>query len=88
MEKAKKRAIKVSDKKERKKFNVSHNSYRNFKKIEENLSAKKPLIKTGAEIPFPRCFYKYQKQAKSEDVAARMVALVKEAGEIERRLFG
>ena len=56
--------------------------------FEENLAAKKPVIKTGAEIPFTRCFYKYQKQAKSEDVAARMAALVKEAGEIEKRLFG
>lgn len=56
--------------------------------FEENLAAKKPVIKTGAEIPFTRCFYKYQKQAKSEDVAARMAALVKEAEEIEKRLFG
>ena len=31
---------------------------------------------------------KLNKQAKSEDVAARMAALVKEAGEIEKRLFG
>ena len=56
--------------------------------FEENLAAKKPVVKTGAEIPFTRCFYKYQKQAKSEDVAARMAALVKEAGEIEKKLFG
>lgn len=56
--------------------------------FEENLAAKKPVIKTGAEIPFTRCFYKYQKQAKSEDIEARMAALVKEAGEIEKRLFG
>ena len=56
--------------------------------FEENLTAKKPVIKTGAEIPFTRCFYKYQKQAKSEDVAAKMARLVKEAGEIEARLFG
>lgn len=56
--------------------------------FEENLAAKKPVIKTGAEIPFTRCFYKYQKQAASEDIAARMAALVKEAGEIEKKLFG
>jgi type I restriction enzyme M protein len=56
--------------------------------FEENLAAKKPVIKTGAEIPFTRCFYKYQKQAKSEDVAARMAALIKEAEEIEKKLFG
>ena len=56
--------------------------------FEENLTAKKPVIKTGAEIPFTRCFYKYQKQAKSEDVAAKMAELMKEAGEIEKKLFG
>ena len=56
--------------------------------FEENLAAKKPVIKTGAEIPFTRCFYKYQKQTASEDIAARMAALVKEAGEIEKKLFG
>lgn len=56
--------------------------------FEENLAAKKPVIKTGAEIPFTRCFYKYQKQAASEDIAAKMARLVKEAGEMEARLFG
>lgn len=56
--------------------------------FEENLAAKKPVIKTGAEIPFTRCFYKYQQQAASEDVAAKMAELVKEASEIEKRLFG
>lgn len=29
--------------------------------FDENLAAKKPVIKTGAEIPFTRYFYKYQK---------------------------
>ena len=28
--------------------------------FEENLGAKKPVVKTGAEIPFTRYFYKYQ----------------------------
>ena len=27
--------------------------------FEENLGAKKPVVKTGAEIPFTRYFYKY-----------------------------
>ncbi len=35
--------------------------------FEENLGAKKPVIKTGAEIPFTRYFYKYQK-AEASDV--------------------
>lgn len=42
---------------------------------EENLSAKKPVIKTGAEIPFTRCFYKYQQVATSEELAQRFVEL-------------
>lgn len=33
--------------------------------FEENLSKKKPVIKTGAEIPFTRHFYKYQKPTES-----------------------
>ena len=34
--------------------------------FEEDLSKKKPVIKTGAEIPFTRYFYKYQKPTDSE----------------------
>ena len=37
---------------------------------EENTSAKKPVIKTGAEIPFTRCFYTYA-QPESSDVLAQ-----------------
>ena len=33
--------------------------------FEENLGAKKPVVKTGAEIPFTRYFYKYQKPISS-----------------------
>lgn len=36
--------------------------------FEENLSAKKPVIKTGAEIPFTRYFYKYQQPVPSEEL--------------------
>ena len=36
--------------------------------FEEDLNAKKPVIKTGAEIPFTRYFYKYQEPEKSEDL--------------------
>lgn len=35
--------------------------------FEENLSSKKPVIKTGAEIPFTRYFYKYEKTRTSEE---------------------
>ena len=42
---------------------------------EENVGAKKPVIKTGAEIPFTRYFYKYQTPEEPEDVLAEVLAL-------------
>ena len=42
---------------------------------EEKVDAKKPVIKTGAEIPFTRYFYKYQQPEKSEVLAQRFVEL-------------
>ncbi len=39
--------------------------------FEENLSAKKPTIKTGAEITFTRCFYKYQQPTESRELEER-----------------
>ena len=55
---------------------------------EENLSAKKPVIKTGAEIPFTRYFYKYQQPEASEVLAARFVALESSVNERIQHLFG
>ena len=43
--------------------------------FDENLTAKKPVIKTGAEIPFTRYFYKYQELEKPEDVLAEVMRL-------------
>ena len=43
--------------------------------FEENLSAKKPVLKTGAEIPFTRYFYKYQQPEESEVLAQRFIEL-------------
>ncbi len=43
--------------------------------FEENLAAKKPIVKTGAEIPFTRYFYKYQKPADSAVLRAQFEAL-------------
>ena len=37
--------------------------------FDEDLGKKKPVIKTGAEIPFTRYFYKYQKPENSEKLA-------------------
>lgn len=55
---------------------------------EENLGAKKPVIKTGAEIPFTRYFYKYQQPEASEVLAERFSALERSVDERIRRLFG
>ena len=50
---------------------VSHHSA----SLEEDLGAKKPIIKTGAEIPFTRYFYKYQQPEASDALAERFNAL-------------
>lgn len=42
---------------------------------EENVGAKKPVIKTGAEIPFTRYFYKYQQPEASEVLYQRFLQL-------------
>lgn len=55
---------------------------------EENVGAKKPVIKTGAEIPFTRYFYKYQQPEESEVLAERFSALEKSVDERIRKLFG
>ena len=55
---------------------------------EENVGAKKPVIKTGAEIPFTRYFYKYQQPEASEVLAARFSALESSVDERIRKLFG
>jgi type I restriction enzyme M protein len=55
---------------------------------EENISAKKPVIKTGAEIPFTRYFYKYQQPEASEVLAERFCALENSVDERIRKLFG
>lgn len=43
--------------------------------FEENLSAKKPVVKIGAEIPFTRYFYKYVAPRPSEDLAKEFLEL-------------
>ena len=46
------------------------------------------VIKTGAEIPFTRYFYKYQQPEASEVLAARFVALESSVNERIQHLFG
>ena len=55
--------------------------------FEENLGAKKPVIKTGAEIPFTRYFYKYQNPETSDNLEARFLELDKSVNERIARLF-
>ena len=56
--------------------------------FEENTSAKKPVIKTGAEISFTRYFYKYQKPVPSEELEAKFVDLEQQVSQRIAKLFG
>lgn len=55
--------------------------------FEENLGAKKPVIKTGAEIPFTKYFYKYQEPVPSEDLERRFAELDNSVNERIATLF-
>ena len=55
---------------------------------EENVGAKKPVIKTGAEIPFTRYFYRYQKPESSDVLKERFCTLENSVDERVRKLFG
>ena len=56
--------------------------------FEENLGTKKPVIKTGAEIPFTRYFYKYQQPTPSAELEQRFLELDRSVNERISRLFG
>ena len=56
--------------------------------FEEDLSKKKPVIKTGAEIPFTRYFYKYQAPTPSEELAKQFIELENSVNERIQKLFG
>ncbi len=55
--------------------------------FEEDLSKKKPVIKTGAEIPFTRYFYKYQKPEDSAVLRAQFEELEKSIAERVTKIF-
>lgn len=55
--------------------------------FEEDVSKKKPVIKTGAEIPFTRYFYKYQQPEPSEKVAELIEKLEEETNRQMQELF-
>ena len=55
--------------------------------FEENLGAKKPVVKTGAEIPFTRYFYKYQQPIPSQELEAKFMELERSVSERVAKLF-
>lgn len=55
---------------------------------EENVGTKKPVIKTGAEIPFTRYFYRYQQPESSDVLKERFCILENSVDERVRKLFG
>ena len=55
--------------------------------FEEDLGKKKPVIKTGAEIPFTRYFYKYQKPTPSEELEVKFVELEQSVSKRIEKLF-
>ena len=54
---------------------------------EENIGAKKPVIKIGAEILFTRYFYKYQQPQPSEELAVKFMELEGNVSERIKELF-
>lgn len=55
--------------------------------FEENLGAKKPVVKTGAEIPFTRYFYKYQQPVPSDELKSEFMELELSVSERVAKLF-
>lgn len=55
--------------------------------FEEDLSKKKPVIKTGAEIPFTRYFYKYRKPTDSSVLKAQFEELEKSIANRVTKIF-
>lgn len=56
--------------------------------FEEDATLKNPKIKTGAEIPFTRYFYKYQAPRPSEELAQEFLELEDMVNQKVKELFG
>ena len=56
--------------------------------FEEDLSKKKPVVKTGAEIPFTRYFYSYESPVPSELLAGEFMELERAIASSVVGLFG
>lgn len=55
---------------------------------EEDLTKKNPVIRTGAEIPFTRYFYKYEQPIPSKELEIKFTELERSVNERIDRLFG
>lgn len=55
--------------------------------FDEDLSKKTPVVKTGAEIPFTRYFYKYQQPTPSEELETKFMELEISVSERVAKLF-
>ena len=55
--------------------------------FEEDLTAKKPVIKTGADIAFTRYFYQYQKIQDSEELKKQFLELDSRVNARIKKLF-
>lgn len=55
--------------------------------FEEDLSKKVPVVKIGAEIPFTRYFYKYQRLESSEELEKKFMSLEELVNERISKLF-
>lgn len=55
--------------------------------FEEDLGKKKPIIKTGAEIPFTRYFYKYQQPTDSKELETKFMDLELSVSDRVSKLF-
>ncbi len=55
---------------------------------EEDLTKKNPVIRTGAEIPFTRYFYKYQQPTPSEELEVKFTELESLVSKSIAKIFG
>lgn len=55
--------------------------------FEESLTAKKPIVRTGAEIPFTQYFYRYCPPVPSEELSEQFLSLEKEVEKRISKLF-
>ena len=55
--------------------------------FEEDLNAKKPVIKTGAEFPFTRYFYEYKEPERAELLADEFLRLEEILNQNIKELF-